>query len=104
MAWHVRGVVLPDDVVRDVWVVGDRVTFEPVRAAVLVAPGVSCCPAWSTRTATRASVRRGGRSPRLAEAKRLAALRSRHRGADDPRRRFACPDTGVRQHGPACRD
>jgi imidazolonepropionase-like amidohydrolase len=31
MALHVRGVVLPDAEVRDLWLVGDRVTFEPVR-------------------------------------------------------------------------
>jgi imidazolonepropionase-like amidohydrolase len=30
MAWHVRGVVLPDDEVRDLWLVGDRVTHERV--------------------------------------------------------------------------
>jgi imidazolonepropionase-like amidohydrolase len=30
MAWHVRGVVLPDDEVRDLWLVGDRVTLRPV--------------------------------------------------------------------------
>ncbi|GAB1693940.1 amidohydrolase family protein [Krasilnikovia sp. M28-CT-15] len=30
MALHVRGVLLPDDEVRDLWLVGDRVTFEPV--------------------------------------------------------------------------
>ncbi|GGL86686.1 amidohydrolase family protein [Micromonospora yangpuensis] len=29
MALHVRGVLLPDDEVRDIWLVGDRVTFEP---------------------------------------------------------------------------
>ncbi len=34
MAWHVRGVVLPDDEVRDVWLIGDRVTFERVPGAV----------------------------------------------------------------------
>jgi imidazolonepropionase-like amidohydrolase len=33
-AWHVRGVVLPDDEVRDLWLVGDRVTHEPVPGAV----------------------------------------------------------------------
>jgi imidazolonepropionase-like amidohydrolase len=33
-AWHVRGVVLPDDEVRDLWLVGDRVTLEPVAGAV----------------------------------------------------------------------
>lgn len=33
---HVRGVLLPDDVTRDLWLVGDRVTFEPVPNAVTV--------------------------------------------------------------------
>lgn len=37
MAWHVRGVVLPDDAVRDVYLVGDRVTFEPVAGAETIA-------------------------------------------------------------------
>lgn len=36
-AWHVRGVVLPDDEVRDLWLVGDRVTYEPVPGAVTLA-------------------------------------------------------------------
>jgi imidazolonepropionase-like amidohydrolase len=36
MALHVRGVVLPDDEVRDLWLVGDRVTFEPVKDATTV--------------------------------------------------------------------
>ncbi|HKT02323.1 MAG TPA: amidohydrolase, partial [Rugosimonospora sp.] len=37
MALHVRGVVLPEDQVRDLWLVGDRVTFERVPDAVTVA-------------------------------------------------------------------
>lgn len=32
-ALHVRGVVLPDDEVRDLWLVGDRVTYQPVPGA-----------------------------------------------------------------------
>jgi imidazolonepropionase-like amidohydrolase len=36
-ALHVRGVLLPDDVARDLWLVGDRVTFSPVPGAVTVA-------------------------------------------------------------------
>jgi imidazolonepropionase-like amidohydrolase len=36
-AWHVRGVVLPDDEVRDLWLVGDRVTYDPVPGAVTLA-------------------------------------------------------------------
>src|SRR6266508_1327576 len=37
MALHVRGVVLPDDEVRDLWLVGDRVTDDPVPGAETVA-------------------------------------------------------------------
>jgi imidazolonepropionase-like amidohydrolase len=36
MALHVRGVLLPDDEVRDLWLVGDRVTREPVPGAETV--------------------------------------------------------------------
>lgn len=36
---HVRGVVLPDDVTRDLWLDGDRVTREPLPGAVTVASG-----------------------------------------------------------------
>jgi imidazolonepropionase-like amidohydrolase len=39
MAWHVRGVVLPDDVTRDLWLVDDRVTFSPVAGATTIAEG-----------------------------------------------------------------
>jgi len=35
-ALHVRGVVLPDGEVRDLWLVGDRVTLEPVPDAETV--------------------------------------------------------------------
>ncbi len=37
MALHVRGVLLPEDEVRDLWLDGDRVTFEPVPGAETVA-------------------------------------------------------------------
>src|ERR687895_2896234 len=37
MALHVRGVVLPDDEVRDLWLVGDRVTLTPVPGAETIA-------------------------------------------------------------------
>jgi imidazolonepropionase-like amidohydrolase len=37
MALHVRGVILPDDEARDLWLVGDRVTFERVPDAQTVA-------------------------------------------------------------------
>ncbi|MFC7534240.1 amidohydrolase family protein [Actinoplanes sp. GCM10030250] len=39
MALHVRGTVLPDGEIRDVWLVGDRVTFEPVAGAETVSGG-----------------------------------------------------------------
>ena len=39
MALHVRGVVLPDGEPRDLWLVGDRVTYEPVAGAETVADG-----------------------------------------------------------------
>jgi imidazolonepropionase-like amidohydrolase len=39
MALHVRGVVLPDDEVRDLWLHGDRVTLRPVADAQTVADG-----------------------------------------------------------------
>ncbi|MEV6298640.1 amidohydrolase family protein [Actinoplanes sp. NPDC051861] len=39
MALHVRGTVLPDGVVRDLWLVGDRVTFEPVTGAETISDG-----------------------------------------------------------------
>jgi len=37
MALHVRGVVLPEGEVRDLWLVGDRVTYEPVAGAETIA-------------------------------------------------------------------
>ncbi|MFI5491050.1 amidohydrolase family protein [Actinoplanes sp. NPDC051859] len=39
MALHVRGVVLPEGEVRDLWLVGDRVTFEPVKDAETISDG-----------------------------------------------------------------
>ncbi|HEX5542146.1 MAG TPA: amidohydrolase family protein [Micromonospora sp.] len=39
MAWHIRGVVLPDDEVRDLWLVGDRVSTTPVPGATTVSSG-----------------------------------------------------------------
>jgi imidazolonepropionase-like amidohydrolase len=39
MALHVRGVLLPDDEVRDLWLVGDRVSTEPVPGARTVVDG-----------------------------------------------------------------
>jgi imidazolonepropionase-like amidohydrolase len=39
MALHVRGTVLPEGEVRDLWLVGDRVTFDPVPDAETIADG-----------------------------------------------------------------
>ena len=39
MALHVRGVVLPEGEVRDLWLVGDRVTYEPVAGAETISDG-----------------------------------------------------------------
>lgn len=39
MALHIRGVILPDDEVRDLWLVGDRVSAEPVPGAETVVDG-----------------------------------------------------------------
>src|SRR3954451_6015168 len=39
MALHVRGVLLPEDEVRDLWLVGDRVTLEPVAGAETISDG-----------------------------------------------------------------
>src|ERR1044071_2705609 len=39
MALHVRGVLLPDDEVRDLWLVGDRITLDPVPGAETVSDG-----------------------------------------------------------------
>ncbi len=39
MALHVRGTVLPDGEVRDLWLVGDRVTVEPVAGAETISDG-----------------------------------------------------------------
>src|SRR3954462_5955178 len=39
MALHVRGAVLPEGEVRDLWLVGDRVTLEPVAGAETISDG-----------------------------------------------------------------
>ncbi|MFF5080910.1 amidohydrolase family protein [Actinoplanes sp. NPDC000266] len=39
MALHVRGTVLPQGDVKDLWLVGDRVTFEPVKDAETISDG-----------------------------------------------------------------
>ena len=74
MALHVRGVLLPDDEVREFWLVGDRVSTEPVPGAETVVDGGFLLPGL-----VDAHCHLGiqlGEAPvtSLAEAKALAAL------------------------------
>ena len=39
MAFHLRGIVVPDGEERDLYVVGDRITFEPLTRAETVVDG-----------------------------------------------------------------
>jgi len=39
LATHLRGTVLPDETVRDIWVRGDRVSFEPLPGAITLHVG-----------------------------------------------------------------
>ena len=39
MALHVRGVLLPDDEVRDLWLVGDRIGLHPVAVIFAIMAG-----------------------------------------------------------------
>jgi imidazolonepropionase-like amidohydrolase len=73
MAWHVRGVVLPDDEVRDLWLVGDRVTREPVPGAVTLAGRGFVLPGL-VDAHCHIGIRRGGAAiAGLDEARELAA-------------------------------
>jgi imidazolonepropionase-like amidohydrolase len=74
MALHVRGVVLPDDEVRDLWLVGDRVTLEPVPDAVTVASGGFVLPGL-VDAHCHIGIAPGGRPIEgLDDARRLAAV------------------------------
>ncbi|MFI5957245.1 amidohydrolase family protein [Cryptosporangium sp. NPDC051539] len=70
---HLRGVVLPDDVERDVWVVGDRLTFEPVPDAETVASGGFLLPGL-VDAHCHPGIAPGGAVTEVAEAKRLALI------------------------------
>ncbi len=65
MAMHVRGVVLPDDEVRDLWLVGDRVTFEPVPGAETISDGGFVLPGL-VDAHCHLGIARGGRADRVA--------------------------------------
>jgi imidazolonepropionase-like amidohydrolase len=74
MALHVRGVVLPDDEVRDLWIVGDRVTYEPVPGATTVAPGGFILPGL-VDAHCHLGIRSGGAAvTSLAEAREIAMI------------------------------
>jgi imidazolonepropionase-like amidohydrolase len=74
MAWHVRGVVLPDDEARDIWLVGDRVTLEPVPEAVTLTDRGYVLPGL-VDAHCHVGIRPGGAPiESVAEARELAAI------------------------------
>ncbi|RQX18666.1 amidohydrolase, partial [Micromonospora chalcea] len=74
MALHVRGVFLPDDEVRDVWLVGDRVTFEPVPGAETVADGGFVLPGLTDAHCHIGIARGGSPITSLDQARELARI------------------------------
>lgn len=65
--------VLPDDVSRDVWIVGDRLTFEPVPGAETVSDGGFLLPGL-VDAHCHPGIAPGGAVTEVAEAKRLALI------------------------------
>jgi imidazolonepropionase-like amidohydrolase len=74
MALHVRGVMLPDDEVRDFWLVGDRVTCEPVPNAVTVSDGGFVLPGLVDAHCHIGIAPGGAPIATLDDARRLAAI------------------------------
>jgi imidazolonepropionase-like amidohydrolase len=74
MALHVRGVMLPDDEVRDFWLVGDRVTGEPVPNAVTVSDGGFVLPGLVDAHCHIGIAPGGAPIATLDDARRLAAI------------------------------
>jgi imidazolonepropionase-like amidohydrolase len=73
MALHVRGVVLPDDEVRDLWLTEDRVSLQPQPGAVTVSTGGFILPGL-VDAHCHIGIAAGSRAVRsLDEAKKLAA-------------------------------
>jgi len=71
---HVRGVVLPDDEIRDLWLVGDRVSLEPVPGAVTVTDRGFILPGL-VDAHCHIGIRPGGAPiERIDEARALAAI------------------------------
>ncbi|SDY54698.1 Imidazolonepropionase [Micromonospora pattaloongensis] len=74
MPLHVRGVVLPDDEVRDLWLVGDRVTTTPVAGATTVADGGFILPGLVDAHCHIGIARGGAPIGSVDEARRLARI------------------------------
>jgi imidazolonepropionase-like amidohydrolase len=74
MALHVRGVMLPDDEVRDFWLVGDRVTLEPVPNAVTVSDGGFVIPGLVDAHCHIGIAPGGAPIATLGDARQLAAI------------------------------
>lgn len=74
MPLHVRGVVLPDDRVRDLWLVGDRVSTEPVPGAETILDGGFILPGLVDAHCHIGMTPDGAPVTGLAEAKELAAI------------------------------
>ncbi|GLH96177.1 amidohydrolase family protein [Phytohabitans aurantiacus] len=73
MIGHVRGVLLPDGEERDLWLVGDRVTFEPVRGATTIADRGYIVPGLVDAHCHIGIAPGGGPVGDVAQAKELAA-------------------------------
>jgi imidazolonepropionase-like amidohydrolase len=74
MAWHVRGVLLPDDEARDLWLVGDRVSLTPVPGAQTIADGGWILPGLVDAHCHIGIARGGAPVTSLAEARALATV------------------------------
>lgn len=74
MALHIRGVLLPDDTTRDLWLVGDRVSLAPVAHATTVVDGGFILPGL-VDAHCHIGIRPGGAPiASLGEAKELATV------------------------------
>ncbi|MFD0747862.1 amidohydrolase family protein [Phytohabitans flavus] len=73
MAFHVRGVLLPEDEERDLWLVGDRVTFSPVEGAETIADRGYVLPGLVDAHCHIGIAPGGGPVEGIAQAKELAA-------------------------------
>lgn len=74
MALHVRGVLLPEDEARDLWLVGDRVSTEPVSGAETVVDGGYILPGLVDAHCHIGMTPDGAPVTSLTDAKQLAAI------------------------------